>query len=200
MDEVARAYDEVADLYVEAFGDTSRVHPHDLFLIEQYLANGTGPVLDVGCGPGHLAAHLAAHGVTAIGIDVTEVFVRHARATHDATVSLGDASHLPVRTGSVSGLLAWYSLIHLVPPLIDPTLTELRRVAGADAVLVVGLFDADEVTEFDHKVTAARAWPVQEFSERLRRAGFVEIERNQRPPDPSSGTRAHASIVAIARS
>ena len=41
-------------------------------------------------------------------------------------------------------------------------------------------------------------WPVDEFSERLRRAGFAEVERQQRPGDTPAGVRAHAAVVAVA--
>jgi hypothetical protein len=61
---------------------------------------------------------------------------------------------------------------------------------------VIGLFDADEVAAFDHKVVTAYRWPVGEFSERLTRAGFTEVERLRRP---SEGThRPHAAFAAIA--
>jgi hypothetical protein len=49
---------------------------------------------------------------------------------------------------------------------------------------------------FDHKVMTAYRWPVDEFSERLARAGFAEVERLRRPGD---GTyRPHAAIAAVA--
>nr|WP_308440656.1 class I SAM-dependent methyltransferase [Catellatospora coxensis] len=40
----------------------------------------TGPTLDVGCGPGRLAAALARRGVPALGIDVSATAVRLARS------------------------------------------------------------------------------------------------------------------------
>lgn len=46
------------------------------------LRHCTGPVLDIGCGPGRLVAALAALGRRALGIDVSEAAVRH-------TVGLG---------------------------------------------------------------------------------------------------------------
>jgi len=36
----------------------------------QVLAAGGGPVADVGCGPGHVTAHLHGLGVDAFGIDL----------------------------------------------------------------------------------------------------------------------------------
>lgn len=47
---------------------------------EVLLGNCTGPTLDIGCGPGRLAAALLERGVPALGTDVSPVAVRLARA------------------------------------------------------------------------------------------------------------------------
>jgi len=64
--------------------------------------------------------------------------------------------------------------------------------------LVVGFFDGDEVVAFEHKVVTAYYWPVDAFAERLRQAGFTEIERVRRPGVAEPGRRPHAAIAAIA--
>ena len=55
---------------------TSEEAPGDIGLIERCR----GPVLDVGCGPGRLAAGLLARGIPALGIDITPSAVALARA------------------------------------------------------------------------------------------------------------------------
>lgn len=55
-------------------------------------------------------------------------------------------------------------------------------------------FSGDEVAAFEHKVTTAYRWPVDEFSELLARAGFAEVERLRRPSDGTH--RPYAAIVA----
>ena len=53
-------------------------------------------VLDVGCGPGDLLAHLTGRGMRAAGIDPAPGMVARARArVPGADVRLGDAEHLP---------------------------------------------------------------------------------------------------------
>ena len=42
----------------------------------------SGPVLDVGCGPGHVTAHLAGLGVDVQGVDLSPRMVEHARRLH----------------------------------------------------------------------------------------------------------------------
>ncbi|MBB5868079.1 SAM-dependent methyltransferase [Allocatelliglobosispora scoriae] len=58
------------------------------------LRRCTGPTLDIGCGPGRLAAALAQRGVPTLGVDVNQTAVRLARRRGVTTV-----------TGSVFDLL-----------------------------------------------------------------------------------------------
>ena len=126
-------------------------------------------------------------------------FIDHARTTHpDGRYELGSMHQLPVPDRSVAGILAWYSLIHLPPEDLDGVLAELRRAMAPAGTLVVGFFDGDEVVAFDHKVVTAYYWPVDAFAERLRQAGFTEIERRRRPGVAEPGRRPHAAIAAIA--
>ncbi|GAA0712452.1 class I SAM-dependent methyltransferase [Dactylosporangium roseum] len=197
MERVRRAYASVAELYIELFGTRQQVHADDLAFIGRHLAGRPGTVLDLGCGPGHITDYLRSLGVSATGIDMVPEFVAHAQATHPSgRYHLGSIEELAVADRSVAGILAWYSLIHLPPRDLDGVLAEFRRVMAPAGALVLGLFDGDEVAAFDHKVVTAYRWPVDEFSERLRRAGFTEVERLRRP---SEGThRPHAAIAAIA--
>lgn len=199
MDEVRLAYGVMAARYIDLFADTAQVHDDDLELITRCVSLPTGTVLDVGCGPGHLTAYLRSLGVDAIGIDTVDEFIDHARSTHsDARFELGSIQHLPVRDGSVAGVLAWYSLVHMSPGDLDAALAELRRAMAAGGTLVAGFFDGDRVMTFDHKVVTAYSWPVDEFSERVRRAGFTVLERHRRPGIDEPGLRSHAAIVARA--
>ena len=62
--------------------------------------------------------------------------------------------------------------------------------------LVAGFFDGDEVAAFEHKVVTAYFWPVDELADRLRRAGFTEVERRRRP-GAEPGPRPHAALAAV---
>lgn len=191
---VKDAYARVAELYIGLFGSTSKVEPDDLALIERHLATRPGPVLDVGCGPGHLTAHLRSLAVDAIGIDMVPEFLAHARATHPTgDYRLGSLCALDAADRSVTGILAWYSLIHLPPPELDEVLAEFRRVMAPGGALVTGIFTGDEVEAFDHKVVTAYRWPVDEFSARLAGAGFIEVERRLWPADDT-----HRPVAALA--
>ena len=188
----------MAEQYIEVVGST-QVPADDLALIDRHLSIRPGAVLDVGCGPGHLTAHLRSLDVDATGLDLVPEFIDHARVAHpDSRYELGSMHQLPVPDRSVAGMLAWYSLIHLPPDDLDGVLAELRRAMAPAGTLVVGFFDGDEVVAFEHKVMTAYYWPVDAFAARLRQAGFTEIERQQRPGVPEPGRRPHAAIAATA--
>lgn len=197
LDQVRQAYTSVADLYIELLGTIEQVHADDLDFIKRHLAGRPGPVLDLGCGPGHLTEYLRLLGVDAAGIDVVPEFIAHAQAAHPGgSYHLGSFEDLTAADGSIDGILAWGSVIHLPPQDLDRVLAEFRRVTAPAGTLVLAVFVGDEVGTFDHKVVTAYRWPVDEFSERLARAGFTEVERLERPGD---GTyRPHAAIAAIA--
>jgi SAM-dependent methyltransferase len=199
MKVVRQAYGNLAAQYISLFGSSAQVHPDDLALITRHLSIRPGAVLDVGCGPGHLTEHLRLLDVDAYGIDLVPEFIDHARATYTAgRYELGSFEELPVASDSAGGILAWYSLIHLHPDVLPRVLGELRRVAAMGSPLVAGFFDGDEVQSFEHAVATAYYWPVDEFSARLREAGFVEIERCRRPGVQEAGRRPHAAVVATA--
>jgi ubiquinone/menaquinone biosynthesis C-methylase UbiE len=190
----------MAARYIELFASTTQVHRDDLALITGHLSIRPDAVLDVGCGPGHLTEHLRSLDVDAIGIDLVPEFIVHARAAYpDGKYVLGSMSALPVPDCSFTGILAWYSLIHLRPDELDGVLDELRRAMTRGGTLVIGFFDGAEMAEFDHKVTTAYYWPADILSVRLRRAGFIEVERLQRPGDAARSRRPQGAIAALAQ-
>ncbi|WP_398684053.1 methyltransferase domain-containing protein [Streptomyces akebiae] len=61
----------------------------------EVLGRCTGPVLDVGCGPGRLVAALAARGVTALGVDVSPAAVARTRRHGGAALRRSVFDRLP---------------------------------------------------------------------------------------------------------
>lgn len=196
---VRDAYAAKAQQYIDLVVDRWPDDVEDTALVRRHLAGLAGPVLDLGCGPGHWTARLQSWGAEVTGVDLVPEFVDHARRTYPGTrFRLGSMTELDVADGSIAGLLSWYSTIHVRPDELDGVLVELRRVLAPGGVLVAGFFDsADEVAEFDHKVVTAYRWPVDVFAERLRAAGFVELERRQHQV-PERPDRRYAAIAARA--
>jgi len=97
--------------------------------VELVVAGGGARVADLGCGPGRVAAYLAAHGLDVIGIDVSSAMLVEARRAHpDITFEEGRLHDLPIADGTLAGAVCWYSIIYTPPQRLDEVFTELRRV------------------------------------------------------------------------
>lgn len=201
LDSIRDAYSEVSEQYIGLFDSgTWQDQGENTALIRRHLTGLDGLVLDLGCGPGHWTGYLHSLGADVIGLDVVPEFVEHARAEHRGPeFRLGSMTEVDLAEHSVSGVLAWYSTIHQPPAELDRTLTEFRRLVKPSGVLVVGFFDSDDVVAgFDHAVTTAYRWPIDNFAQRLERAGFSEAQRLQQQV-PERPDRKYAAIAAHAR-
>ena len=196
---VRDAYSSKWERYVALYGDDWQPHEEELSLIRGHLTGLPGPVLDVGCGPGHWTADLHAQGVGVTGIDLVPEFIAYARAHHPGpSFRLGSMTEVQAPAHSLAGVLAWYSTIHLPPADLDQVLGALAGLLAESGVLVIGFFDSDDgVAAFDHAVVTAYRWPVDVFAERLAQAGFSEVDRllQQLPERPD---RKYAAIAARA--
>lgn len=196
---VRDAYASMAERYIDVCGSVAQEDEAVIALIERNLTGLVGPVLDLGCGPGHWTGHLHSRGVDITGIDLVPKFIDHARASHPGPdFKLSSMTDLDVTDSSVAGVLSWYSTIHLPPPELGRVLAEIRRLLMPSGMLVIGFFDsADGLSAFDHTVMKAYCWPAEVLSEQLEQAGFTEVERlqYQRAERPD---RRYAAIAARA--
>jgi SAM-dependent methyltransferase len=197
---VRAAYSSKSQQYISVIDGNWSDDDDETELVRRHLTGLAGPVLDLGCGPGHWTADLHARGADVTGVDLVPEFIDHARATHPGVeFRLGSMTELDVPDHSVAGILSWYSTIHLPPPELDRVLREFRRLLAPSGVLVLGFFDSDdEVAAFDHKVITAYRWPVDVIAERLRAAGFTELQRHrhqvaERPDRKYAAVAARAS-------
>ncbi|WP_254716568.1 class I SAM-dependent methyltransferase [Actinomadura sp. WMMB 499] len=196
--ETRDAYDAVAPLYAELFSDVRRHHPVDRALIAAFAETVEGPVADVGCGPGHYTAHLRELGADAFGVDLSPAMVAHARATYPGIrFAEGTMTALDVPSGSLGGVLAWYSIIHADPDGVPAILAEFHRVLAPGGHVLLGLFAGASAPEpFDHKVARAYRWSADHVAALLRDAGFEETARAVRRPAPGERSFDHAHVLA----
>src|SRR5262245_39533310 len=104
--------------------------PRDLATIAAWRDRTAGRILDAGSGPGHWSDVLSAGGPRGVvGIDASPRFALSARQRfpHVGFV-VGDLGALPVASGSVGGILAWFSIIHTPPAVVPSILGEFARV------------------------------------------------------------------------
>src|SRR4030081_2512090 len=100
---------------------------------------GGGSVADVGCGPGHVTAHLHELGIDAFGIDLSPVMIDVARRDHPGLrFEVGSMTDLDLADASVVGLLAWWSLIHVPNDAVPTVFGHFRRALRPGVPLLLG--------------------------------------------------------------
>ena len=126
------SFDRVADTYdttrggLERGGELARA-------IARHLR--PGPAVEIGVGTGAVALPLRDSGHPVLGVDLSAAMLRRAHERLGARVAVGDAYHLPVRSGAVpNAVIVW--VLQLVPD-IPALLAEAGRILAADGRLVV---------------------------------------------------------------
>lgn len=191
---VQGAYAVRAGEYAEQLGHMGAVAEPDRRLVLGWATDLTGPVVDVGCGPGHWTAYLHDHGVGVSGVDPVPEFIAHARVAHPAvTFDRGTAERLDAADGEVSGVLAWYSLIHHAPDEVATVLVEFGRVLRPGGGLLLGFFEGPVFEPFDHEITTAYRWPLDALTTLVEEAGFTVTSTQTRA---DLGARPHGAITA----
>jgi SAM-dependent methyltransferase len=193
--DVATAYDSRADEYIEKLGSVEQMASHDRATIASWRDGISGRILDAGSGPGHWSDVLSACGRRdVVGIDASARFAASARQRFPHVGFLvGDLAALPIATGSVGGILAWFSIIHTAPTGVPGILREFARVLIPGRSLLLGFFDGDAGTPFDHAVTTAYYWSAEALGALLAQHGFV-VERAAARQD--LGVRKQGDLVA----
>lgn len=190
--EVSSAYSRRAREYADVLGRISATLPADRDTIAAWALACVGPVIDLGCGPGHWTAYLDEIGVEVSGVDPSEAFIEIAQDAHpNVGFTVGTAADL--HPGGAAGVMAWYSLIHVPPERLGDELAAVRRLLGPAGRLLVGFFAGDEVAPFDHAVTTSWTWTPEWIARRLLEAGLA-VEQVRRRQDP--GSRDHGEVWA----
>ncbi|MBH0778574.1 class I SAM-dependent methyltransferase [Nocardia bovistercoris] len=189
MREVAAAYDAMIELYVEHVRGHLEGQTFDRAMLDIFVekVGAAGPVADLGCGPGRITRYLADRGLDVEGMDLSPRMIETAREQHpDLRFREGTIESLDFADGTLAGLLAWYSLIHLPPERMPGVLSEFARVLrlGGQALLAFQSTEAPDVTAYDHRVTPAWLWPARRLSDAAREHGLHEVCRMVRRPDP----------------
>jgi ubiquinone/menaquinone biosynthesis C-methylase UbiE len=204
-DAVRDSYDRVAERYAAQVGGELAAKPLDRALLRALTdlvadvdeATGGGTVADLGCGPGHVAAHLTKlRGVPAVGIDLAPGMVEVGRRRYpEVEFRVGSLLDLPARDAEFLGAVALYSLIHLPPEDLIRSYGQCSRVIQPGGWLLVGFHTAfiDDPTARVHHLDEWWGEPVDldfhlldpdSVSSGLTAAGFTVMSRLEREPWP----------------
>lgn len=145
-------WDPVADEYVRRFADELDHKPLDRALLAVFAGHvrDRGRVLDVGCGPGHIAAHLRrVHTIPADGLDLSPEMVACAgRLTPDASFTVGDLCDLHDR--DLAGIVGFYALCNLPPDALPRAAASLAAALAPGGHLLVSFHCAHAGPAFVH--------------------------------------------------
>ncbi|MEV4624399.1 class I SAM-dependent methyltransferase [Asanoa sp. NPDC049573] len=148
LSDTRTSYDTVAADYADQVRTLLASSPYERAMLalfaEQVLAAGAGPVADVGCGPGRITAHLRTLDVDAFGIDLSPGMISVARRDHPGVrFEVGSMTDLTLPAGSLGGLVAWYSLIHVPDDEIPLVLAHFHRALRPGAPLMLSFHVGD---------------------------------------------------------
>ncbi|MGH3459969.1 MAG: class I SAM-dependent methyltransferase [Kribbellaceae bacterium] len=211
LDRTRRSYDAVAERYAEEIGGELAGKPLERAMYAAF-ADLVGPgarVGDVGCGPGHVTAHLASLGLSPVGLDPSAGMVSVARGRYPGLpFRLGAAAELGEPDRAWAGAVAAYSLIHVEPADRPAAYAELARVIAPGGWLLV-LF---HISMADQPVGSTKHfdewWGHQvdldfhfldpaEVASGLAAAGFTMMATLEREPWPGAEAASRrASVLA----
>jgi SAM-dependent methyltransferase len=187
---VAASFDAIADLYRRKYRDELARKPFDRDLLDRVagLFVRGRPVLEVGAGPGHIGAYVAARGMPVVVSDISAGQLSEAR-TDDPSRALvvADLARLPAGDGTLGGILAFYCLIYGPAELLDGVFVDWHRALAPGAMVLVavhagaGELHVDEWQGRQVDMTVVLRDP-DDLASRLARAGLEVLEQTVRPP------------------
>lgn len=147
-------------------------------LVARVGTGPSGPLLDVGCGPGYLTEHLPD---PVIGLEPVAAFLDIlGRRVPQALGVRGEAAYLPFRSGSIGGALVTSVYVHLARGALPSALAELHRVLARDAPVEIVMFggdlDLEPVEDGEFGPRRYSHWPEDDLRDVIDGAGFVVNE------------------------
>jgi uncharacterized protein YceH (UPF0502 family) len=205
---VLAGYDAAAAGYARELSAELEHKPFDRWLLDRIAddANG-GPVADVGTGPGHVAARLAASGASVVGVDLSPAMIDEARNRFpDLEFEVGDLTNLlrPRAAAGWSAVTAWYAFVHMATSELPAVIAGLARVLIPGGRLAFALHAGEEVRHLDELFGA----PVDldfvlhkasDVVDAVTAAGLVDVEWYLRSPLPDVETPTDRLYVLARR-
>lgn len=198
------AYDAIASAYAGLFQDTLADRPVERGLLAAFaevISDGpAGPVADLGCGPGHIAAHLHGLGLPVFGVDQSAAMLAIGRSEYpEVSFAFGSITRLGLADGSCRGVLSRSSIIHLPPALLPAALAEFARVLAPGGWLLLSFSTTDgpepPYESYDHRVTTAYRWWPDHVVSALDAAGITETARLTENPGPDDPRQFRVAFI-----
>ena len=188
--DIEASYDSIAAEYAEEFVKELARKPYDRGILDRFAdsVRDEGMVLELGCGPGHIARYLKDRGVAMRGIDLSAAMIKQARRLHpDIEFERGDMLDLQVEEGSLAGIVCFYAIIHLPRAKAATALEQMQRALRDGGRILVSFHGGEGSLHRDLWYEKRVAVDVtlferEEMAGYLRAAGLVIEEIAERPP------------------
>jgi SAM-dependent methyltransferase len=131
VEKTRRSYQQVAQDYEV---QTAVTPPEFEAFRDRFAAAASGPVADLGCGPGQHAQALRAAGLDVLGVDLSTAMLALA-ARRGVPVVQGDLRRLPLRHRAFGALWSSASLLHVPIEDVDATLAGWRALLRPGGLL-----------------------------------------------------------------
>ena len=204
------AFDDSVDRFIGSIGTevTPQVEgPLDRAVLDVFAHSipspSAGPVLDVGCGPGRVAAYLSARGLNVAGVDIAPRMIEAARAAHpEIKFEVGSLTDLGVPDQSLAGAVYWYSIIATPLDQLGPVWVELDRSLAKGGHVLVGFQSGDnDVIERPNAYGSSTTLMlyrhrVDDVIQSLAEAGFDTTAEIRREAEQTHETSPQAFLLA----
>ena len=187
--QLVNSYDAVAHAYAERYCNELDYKPFDRDLLRRFAQSVPAlTVCDLGCGSGHIGAHLKSLGLEVIGIDLSPCMVDEARRRYPQVhYEVGDMLDLRLEENSLGGIVALYSIIHLRREELIMAFRGMRRLLKPGGILLVafhrgkGELHEDEALGLPVSFDCTLFEP-DEVGQAMAEAGFAITETTVRKP------------------
>ena len=154
-----RSYDTVAGRYASEVGDELAGKPLDRALLDAFAETCSGrTVVDLGAGPAHVGAYLAARGARVVAADLSEAMCRLARSRTGLPAVAADLTALPLASAGVAGVVCWYALIHLDTAGRAAAYREIARITRPDSPILIAFHTSNSETLAGGAKTLTEWW------------------------------------------
>jgi ubiquinone/menaquinone biosynthesis C-methylase UbiE len=192
-DKIRAGYATVARAYHEQLGNELAGKPLDRAWLDAFVERTRGGrIVDLGCGPGHVAHYLAARGASVEGLDLSPQMIAEARASYpEIEFREGDMFALPYADGSLAGIVAFYAIVHLRSDELAVPLRECRRVVARGGLVTLAFHAGTAEVHVDELFGCAtsldfRFHQPEAVVAALADAGFTLEARLDREPYPDA--------------
>ena len=184
MDSTRTSYDRVARHYADEIAGELAGKPFDRDFLDRFAERvGTGRMVELGCGPGHVAAYLASRGANVSGLDLSPQMVAQAkRLSPGLDFVVGDMLALPFADASLAGVVSFYSIVHFDAAQLQRAFGEMARVLVPQGLAALAFHVGRDTVHRDE-------W----FGEP------VNIDFSSHEPDVVVGQLADAGLVVDSR-